>query len=133
MLVAHNGPAIWGGCVTRRQYRVESMIFSREFITVQGGYGALFAVIVQILPEHYACRGTTLVGAGKISRYRMFVRGTGAVSRYKLSRRQKSVTVQDLYCGQVRVSGFKMLNEFIWPAEQGMMIKDQKKKEGSGP
>jgi hypothetical protein len=34
---------------------------------------------------------------------------------------------------QVRVSGCKMLNEFIWPAEQGMMINDQKKKERSGP
>jgi hypothetical protein len=26
------------------------------------------------------------------------------------------------------VSGFKMLNEFVWPAEQRMMIKDKKKK-----
>jgi hypothetical protein len=29
---------------------------------------------------------------------------------------------------QMRVSGFKKLNEFIWPAEQGMMVIDQKKK-----
>jgi len=28
------------------------------------------------------------------------------VSRYKLSRNQKSVTVQDLFCGQMRVSGY---------------------------
>ena len=55
------------------------------------------------------------------------------MSRYNLSRSQKTVSVQDLYSGQVSVSGFKMLNEFIWPAEQGMMIKDQKKKERSGP
>jgi len=33
----------------------------------------------------------------------------------------------------VSVSGFKMLNEFIWPAEQGMMIKDQKEKKEFGP
>jgi len=26
-----------------------------------------------------------------------------------------------------------MLNEFIWPAEQGMMIKDQKEKRAFGP
>jgi hypothetical protein len=26
-----------------------------------------------------------------------------------------------------------MLNEFIWPAEQGIMIKDQKKKESLDP
>jgi hypothetical protein len=50
------------------------------------------------------------------------------VSRYKLSRSQKTVKMQDLYCVQVSVSGCKMLNEFIWPAEQGMMINDQKKK-----
>ena len=71
--------------------------------------------------------------AGKLSWYRILVWGTGAVSRYKFDRSQKSVTLQDLYCGLVRVSGCKMLNEFIWPAEQGMMINDQKKKERSGP
>ena len=31
--------------------------------------------------------------------------GTGAVSRYKFNRSQKSVTMQDLNCVQVRVSG----------------------------
>jgi len=44
-----NGPAIWGGCVTRRKHRAESWYFSRKTVTVQGGYGALFAVMVQIL------------------------------------------------------------------------------------
>jgi hypothetical protein len=44
-----NGPAIWGGCVTRRKHRVESWFFSHKTVTVQGGYGALFAVRVQIL------------------------------------------------------------------------------------
>ena len=34
----------------------------------------------------------------------MFVRGTGTVSRYKLFRSQKSVTVQDLNCRQMRAS-----------------------------
>jgi len=83
--------------------------------------------------EHYACRGTSLIGASRLSTCRIFVRGTGAVSRYKLFRSQKSVTVQGLDCVQVSVSGFKMLNEFLWPAEHGMTIKDQKKKEHSGP
>jgi hypothetical protein len=46
-----NGPAIWGGCVTRREHRAESWYFSREAVTVQGGYGALFAVMVQIVSE----------------------------------------------------------------------------------
>jgi hypothetical protein len=47
--LTHNGPAIWGGCVTRRKHRAGSWYFSRETVTVQGGYGALFAVRVQIL------------------------------------------------------------------------------------
>jgi len=128
-----NGPAIWGGCVTRRSIRAESWYFSQKAVTVQGWDGALFACHGTNLNEHYACRGTSLIEAGKLSPCRIFVRSTRAVSRYNLSRSQKTVTVQDLYCVQVRVSGFKMLYEFIWPAEQGMMIKDQKKKEGLGP
>jgi hypothetical protein len=63
--------------------------------------------------EYYACRGTSLIGAVKLSRYRMFVRGTGAVSRYKLSRSQKSVMVQDFNCGQMRVSGCKNHYKFV--------------------
>jgi hypothetical protein len=43
-----NGPAIKGGCVTRRKHRTASWFFSREMVTVQGGYGALFAVMVRI-------------------------------------------------------------------------------------
>jgi hypothetical protein len=42
-----NGPAIWGGCVTRRKHRTESWYLSLKAVTVQGGYGALFAVQVQ--------------------------------------------------------------------------------------
>jgi hypothetical protein len=47
--VKANGPAIWGGCVTRREHRVVSLYFSQKAVTVQGGYGALFAVMVQVL------------------------------------------------------------------------------------
>jgi len=47
--VTYNGPAIWGGCVTRRSIRAGSWYFSQKAVTVQGGYGALFAVMVQIL------------------------------------------------------------------------------------
>jgi len=47
--MTHNCPAIKGGCVTRREHRVESWYFSQKAVTVQGGYGALFAVMVQIL------------------------------------------------------------------------------------
>jgi hypothetical protein len=44
----HNGPAIWGGCVTRRSIRAGYWYFSQKAVTVQGGYGALFVVMVQI-------------------------------------------------------------------------------------
>jgi hypothetical protein len=55
------GPAIWGGCVTRRSIRevpiaIGTRYFSQKAVTVQalpagrqGGYGALFAVQVQVL------------------------------------------------------------------------------------
>jgi hypothetical protein len=64
--------------------------------------------------ELYACRGTSLIGAGKLSRYRIFIGGTGAVSRYKLSRSQKTITVLDLYYGLMRVSGYKNHYQFVW-------------------
>jgi len=44
-----NGAAIWGGCVTRRRHRPRPLFFSQKAVTMQGGYGALFAVIVQVL------------------------------------------------------------------------------------
>jgi hypothetical protein len=49
LILKANGPAIWGGCVTRRSIRAGSWYFSHEAVTVQGGYGALFAVRVQVL------------------------------------------------------------------------------------
>jgi len=38
----------------------------------------------------------------------MLQNGTGAVSRYKFDRSQKTVTMQDLSWEQVRVSGYKL-------------------------
>jgi hypothetical protein len=49
ILMLYNGPAIWGGCVTRRKHRPRLVFFSQKAVTVLGGYGALFAVQVQIL------------------------------------------------------------------------------------
>ena len=111
--MAYNGPAIWGGCVTRRSIRAESWYFSQKAVTVQGGYGALFAVMVQILPKHYECRGTSLIGAANLSPDTKVVAGTGAVSRYKLSRSQKFITVQDFNCGLMRVSGCRNHYKFV--------------------
>jgi len=47
-----NGPAIWGGCVTRRrtgQGPGTPSTRGQKAVTVQGGYGALFAVQIQVL------------------------------------------------------------------------------------
>ena len=46
-----NGPAIWGGCVTRRRIQAGSWYFSQKAVTVQGGYGVVFAIRVQVLIE----------------------------------------------------------------------------------
>jgi len=63
--------------------------------------------------EHYACRGTSMIGAANLSSVTILVAGTGAVSRYNLSRSHKSVTVQDFNCGQMRESGFNGHYEFV--------------------
>jgi len=55
--------------------------------------------------EHCVCRGTSLIGATNLSPVTKLVAGTGAVSRYKLSRSLKTVTIQDFDCWQMRVSG----------------------------
>jgi hypothetical protein len=44
------------------------------------------------------------------------VAGTSAVSRYKLSRSQKLVMVQDINCGQMSVSGFNNHYTFVLTA-----------------
>jgi hypothetical protein len=79
----------------------------------QGGYGALFAIQVQILPKHYECRGTNLIGATNLSPVTKFLAGTGAVSRYKVDRSQKFVKVQEFNCVQMRVSGCNSHYEFV--------------------
>jgi len=56
-----------------------------------------------------ACRGTKLISGTNLSRCnKCYKTGTGAVSRYKFNRSQKSATLQNLYCGQERVSGCKI-------------------------
>jgi len=78
--VAHiftNGPAIWGGCVTRRKHRVESCFFSQKTVTMQGGYGTCFCLPGTKFVEHYECRGIGLIGAAKLSPVTKLVAGTG--------------------------------------------------------
>jgi len=111
-----NGPAIWGGCVTRRKHRVES--WYPEYSGPESCHGArrvwrTFCRPGTIFIEHYECRVTRLIGAKNLSPVTKLVTGTGAVSRYKLSRSQKFVKVQDLDCEQMRVSGCNNHNEFV--------------------
>ena len=47
----------------------------------------------------------------------MLQKGTGAVSRYKLNRSQKTVTMQDFNCGQMSVSWRRFWQDLSW--EQG--------------
>jgi len=109
-----NGPAIWGGCVTRRSIRADSWYFSQKSVTVQGGYGALFAVMIQILLS------ITRVAVQFWSELRIYPRLQSwwralapSTRGYKLSRSHKTVTVQGLNCGQMRVSGCKNHYEVV--------------------
>jgi hypothetical protein len=92
LYVTHNGPAIWGGCVTRRSIRAESWYFSQETVTVQGGYGALFAVQVQTLWPIRVSRYKVCWEQVTSQGTQGFIVGTGAIAVYgitKLSRKQE--------------------------------------------
>jgi hypothetical protein len=84
---------------------------------VQGGYGALFAVQVQVLLSITRVAVQVFKMADKLSRYCYLLNSTCAVSRHKLSRSQKFITVQDFNCVQMSVSGCKNHNEFVLGAE----------------
>jgi len=86
-----NGPAIWGGCVTRRKHRAGS--WYPEYSGPERCHGArrvwrTFCHPGTKLVEHYACRGTSLIGAANLSPVTKLVAGTGAVSRYNVERSQ---------------------------------------------
>jgi len=104
LVVTTNGPVVWGVAVCDRV----GMRFCRIWRT--------FCRPGTIFIEHYACRGTSLIGAVNLSPVTYLVAGTGAVSRYKLSRSQKFVMVQDLNYGQMSVSGCNGHYEFVLSA-----------------
>jgi len=79
--VTHNGPAIWGGCVTRRSILAESWYFSQKTVTVQGGYGALFAIWVQVLLSITRV-GISLIRAANLSSITNLMRCPDAVAVY---------------------------------------------------
>ena len=74
--INHNGPAIKGGCVTRRKHRavpiaIGTWYFSRETVTVQGG-------MAHFLPSRYK-----VLWALRVSRYK-FDRSCELIPGYKV-------------------------------------------------
>ena len=105
-----------GGCVTRREHRAESWYPAPA--GPQNCHDArrvwrTFCRHGTNLNEHYACRGTSLIGAARLSPVTNLVAGTGAVSRYKLSRRRKFIKLQDFNCVQMSVSGCNGYYKFV--------------------
>jgi hypothetical protein len=118
--MAYNGPAIWGGCVTRRKHRVGSWYFSQLVVTVQalpagrqGGYGTRFCRHGTNFIACWRDRGTSFIGATNLSPVTNLATGTGAVSRYNMSRSQKFITEQKLNCVQMRVSRCNNQYKFV--------------------
>ena len=95
-----NGPAIWGGCVTRRSHRVTySYTLARKLSRCKEG-------MAQFLPfgynfyEDYECRGTSLISGTDLSRcnkcYKWVLaqcRGTSYLGARNLS------SYMNFYCG----------------------------------
>jgi hypothetical protein len=99
-----------GGCVTRRCIRQLSWYPAVAGPRICPGARRVWRTFCRHgtnFIEHYACRGTSLIEAASLSPVTKLVAGTGAVSRYNLSRSQKTVTVQDYNCVQMSVSGCK--------------------------
>jgi len=75
-----NGPAIWGGCVTRRKHRAGS--WYPEYSGPENCHGARRVWRTFCRPgtnfiEHYECRGTSLIGAANLSPVTKLGEGTG--------------------------------------------------------
>ncbi len=105
-----NGPAIWGGCVTRRSIRAVSINFSSASwrIPVQGGYGTCFCRHGTNFIALRRGRGTMFLSGRELLPVQKFDKWALAQCRgTKLSRSQKFVMVQDFNCVQMRVSGCK--------------------------
>ena len=83
---------------------------------MQGGYGAVFAIMVQILLSAGAIAVQSFIGAANLSLVTNLIEGTGAVSRYNLSRSQKFITMQNFNCVQMRVSGCNSHYKFVLSA-----------------
>ena len=80
---------------------------------MQGGYGMCFCIHSRNFVELEPFRGTSVIGARNLSPVTKLLASTGAVSRYNVGRSQRFVTVQELNCEQLRVSGCRGHYEFV--------------------
>jgi len=91
-----NGPAIWGGCVTRRSIRAVSWYPAPA--GPKNCHGARrvrrsFCHHGTNLIAFWRDRGTSMIGAASLSPVTNFLGSTGAVSRYKDDRSRKTIKV----------------------------------------
>jgi hypothetical protein len=71
------------------------------------------------LSELYECRGTRLIGVANLSPVTKLIAGTGAVSRYKFDRSQKTVKVYwILIAGRCACPGATTSTNLSWVQEQ---------------
>jgi len=133
--VTANGPAIWGGCVTRRSIRQLSWYpapagprncpGARRVWRTFCNHGTNFI-------SFWRDSGTSYIGTANLSPVTKFVGCTGAVSRYK---RKLKPMIESRYTGLIVSScGYPGLTLITNLNCQPVVvkIKDQKKKEGSG-
>jgi hypothetical protein len=76
-------------------------------------------------------RGISYQVDENFSRYTKLEKASGAVSRYKLSRSQNLSWYRELYCLQMRVSGFKAITNFS--GQPIVTVQRLKRKEKFGP
>jgi len=73
--------------------------------------------------DHYACRGTRFIGAENLSPITKSVAGTGAVSRYKFDRSQKTVKVYwGLIAYRCAYPGTRTITKLSWEQEQKQKV-----------
>ena len=75
----------------------------------QANRGRMFLQSCRDFVELEPFRGTSFIGAAKLSPVTKLFASIGAVSRYKLYRSQRIITVQELGCEQMSVSGCRAI------------------------
>jgi hypothetical protein len=94
-----------------------SWYFSREIVPVSRQGWRTFCCHGTNFIACWRDRGTTLIGAANLSPVTKLIAGTGSVSRYKLSRSQEFITVQDFNGVQISVSKCNYHYESVLGAE----------------